>query len=46
MSVVKNASIIASLLKKTPKPIFLLGAGASVTSGIPVTNEIVSKAAK
>lgn len=42
----KNASIIATLLKEHPKPVFLLGAGASVTSGIPVTNEIVSKAAK
>lgn len=43
---VKNAAIIATLLKETPKPIFLLGAGASVTSGIPLAGEIVSKAAK
>lgn len=43
---VKNAAIIATLLKETPKPIFLLGAGASVTSGIPLAGEVVSKAAK
>lgn len=43
---IKNAAIIATLLKETPKPIFLLGAGASVTSGIPLAGEVVSKAAK
>ena len=34
--------IIATLLKENPKPIFLLGAGASVTSGIPSAGEIVN----
>lgn len=43
---VQNAPIIATLLKETPRPVFLLGAGASVTSGIPLAGEIVSKAAK
>lgn len=43
---VNNAGIVATLLKDTPKPIFLLGAGASVTSGIPLAGDIVSKASK
>ncbi|OJV17414.1 SIR2 family protein [Dyadobacter sp. 50-39] len=43
---IKNSAIIATLLKEKPKPIFLLGAGASVTSGIPLAGEVVSKAAK
>ncbi|MCE7061942.1 SIR2 family protein [Dyadobacter sp. CY343] len=43
---IKNAAIIATLLKETPKPVFLLGAGASVTAGIPLAGEVVSKAAK
>lgn len=43
---VQNAPIIATLLKENPRPVFLLGAGASVTSGIPLAGEIVSKAAK
>ncbi|SNR99386.1 SIR2 family protein [Hymenobacter mucosus] len=43
---VNNAGIVATLLKNTPKPIFLLGAGASVTSGIPLAGDIVSKASK
>jgi hypothetical protein len=41
-----QSSVIATLLKETPKPVFLLGAGASVTSGIPVAAEVVSLAAK
>lgn len=42
----QGSPIIATLLKETPKPILLLGAGASVTSGIPLAGEVVSKAAK
>lgn len=43
---VHNATIVATLLKEIPNPILLLGAGASVTSGIPLAGEVVSKAAK
>lgn len=45
-SAVSNAAIIATLLNETPKPVVLLGAGASVKSGIPLAGEIVSLAAK
>jgi predicted HTH transcriptional regulator len=43
---VQSSAIIATLLKENPKPVFLLGAGASVTSGIPLAGEIVSLAAR
>ena len=46
MTQIHNAPLIATLLKESPKPVFLLGAGASVSSGIPLAGEIVSKAAK
>ncbi len=46
MSNLKNSAIIATLLRETPKPVFLLGAGASVTSGVPLAGEVVSKAVK
>ena len=42
----ENAHIIATLLKEKPKPIFLLGAGASVMSGIPLASEFVSQMAR
>jgi len=43
---IQSSAMIATLLKENPKPVFLLGAGASVTSGIPLAGEIVSLAAK
>ena len=44
----KTTSIghLCSLLTRGPNPIFLLGAGASVTSGIPLADEIVEKIVK
>lgn len=45
MEHVEKATVIPSILKET-NPILLLGAGASVTSGIPLASEIVTKAAK
>lgn len=45
-TVIHNSSIVATLLRETPKPVLLLGSGASVTSGIPLAGEMVSKAAK
>ena len=41
-----SSATIASLLNETPEPVWLLGAGASVTSGIPLAAEDVSKAVK
>ncbi len=35
-----------SILSNDPKPVFLLGAGASVTSGVPTAGEVVELAAK
>jgi NAD-dependent SIR2 family protein deacetylase len=35
-----------SILSKAPKPAFLLGAGASVKSGVPLAGEVVERAAK
>ena len=35
-----------STLSKYPKPVFLLGAGASVKSGVPLAGEVVERAAK
>jgi len=46
MSNINSSTIIATLLNDTQKPIFLLGGGASVTSGIPLAGEIVNLAAK
>ena len=37
---------LCSVLTQRPAPIFLLGAGASVTSGIPLAEEIVEKIAR
>ncbi|WP_126245882.1 ATP-binding protein [Chitinophaga rhizosphaerae] len=46
MDNLQSSATIVSLLKETPKPVILLGAGASVTSGIPLASEVVSKAAR
>ena len=37
---------LCSLLTRGPNPIFLLGAGASVTSGIPLADEMVEQIAR
>ena len=44
----KTTSIghLCSLLTRGPNPIFLLGAGASVTSGIPLADEMVEQIAR
>lgn len=44
----KTTSIghLCSLLTRGPNPIFLLGAGASVTSGIPLADEMVERIAR
>lgn len=44
----KTTSIghLCSLLTRSPGPIFLLGAGASVTSGIPLADEMVEQIAR
>ncbi|HEY0847165.1 MAG TPA: hypothetical protein VGE12_17480, partial [Noviherbaspirillum sp.] len=41
-----SAPAIASLLKQENKPIFLLGAGASYRSGIPLAGPLVDQIAK
>jgi hypothetical protein len=41
-----NAASIASLLRQEVKPVFLLGAGASYKSGIPLAADLVDQIAK
>lgn len=41
-----SAGAIASLLKRENKPLFLLGAGASYRSGIPLAGQLVEQIAK
>ena len=42
----KSIGHLCSLLTRGPNPIFLLGAGASVTSGIPLADEMVEQIAR